>query len=80
MILAGMRANLCVESHQRELLEQGFEIAVVDATAGPRHPVIGGGYAAALVNYGHVSRLRRAAVIRFIGPPCRNPASIRTRT
>jgi hypothetical protein len=42
-----------VESHLRELLEQGFEIAVVkDATAGPRHPDIGDGYRAALVNYG----------------------------
>src|SRR6476659_4707833 len=29
IILAGMLANLCVESHLRELLEQGFEIAVV---------------------------------------------------
>lgn len=33
VILAGMSANLCVESHMRDLLEQGFEIAVVkDAT------------------------------------------------
>ena len=39
VILAGMLANLCVESHLRELIEQGFEVAVVkDATAGPRHP------------------------------------------
>ena len=39
IILAGMAANLCVESHLRELLEQGFEIVVVrDATAGPRLP------------------------------------------
>jgi nicotinamidase-related amidase len=37
VILAEMLANLCVESHLRELLEQGFEVAVVkDATAGPR--------------------------------------------
>ena len=29
-----MSANLCVESHLRELLEQGFEVAVAkDATA-----------------------------------------------
>jgi nicotinamidase-related amidase len=56
VILAGMLANLCVESHLRELLKQGFEIAVVkDATAGPRHPVIGSGYAAALVNYGFIA-------------------------
>jgi nicotinamidase-related amidase len=52
IILAGMMANLCVESHLRELLEQGFQVAVVkDAVAGPRHPVRGDGYKAALVNY-----------------------------
>ena len=56
VILAGMLANLCVESHLRELIEQGFEVAVVkDATAGPRHPVIGNGYAAAIVNYGFIA-------------------------
>ena len=45
IILAGMLANLCVESHLRELLEQGFEVAVVkDATAAPRHPELGDGY------------------------------------
>ena len=56
IILAGMLANLCVESHLRELLEQGFEIAVVkDATAGPRHPEIGDGYKAAVINYGFLA-------------------------
>lgn len=56
VILAGMLANLCVESHLRELIEQGFEVFVVkDATAGPRHPVIGDGYAAALINYGFIA-------------------------
>lgn len=56
VVLAGMLANLCVESHLRELVEQGFEVAVVkDATAGPRHPEIGDGYAAALVNYGFIA-------------------------
>jgi len=40
VILAGMLANLGVESRLRELLEQGFEVAVVkDATAAPRHQV-----------------------------------------
>jgi len=35
------------------LLEPGFEIAVVkDATAASRHPTIGDGYQAALVNDG----------------------------
>jgi nicotinamidase-related amidase len=52
VILGGMLANICVESHLRELLEQGFEIAVVkDATAGPRHPEWGDGYQAAMINY-----------------------------
>jgi nicotinamidase-related amidase len=52
IILGGMLANMCVESHLRELLEQGFEVATVkDATAGPRHPVWGDGYQAAIINY-----------------------------
>jgi nicotinamidase-related amidase len=52
IILGGMLANICVEAHLRDLLEQGFEVAVVmDATAGPRHPVWGDGYQAAIVNY-----------------------------
>ena len=51
VILAGMSANLCVESHLRELLERGFEVAVVkDATAAAIIPE-GNGYEAALVNY-----------------------------
>ena len=56
VILAGMSANLCVEAHMRELLEQGFEVAVVkDATAGARHPELGDGYKAALINYGYMA-------------------------
>jgi nicotinamidase-related amidase len=56
VILAGMLANLCVESHLRELLEQGFEVAAVkDATAGPRHPELGDGYKAAVINYGFLA-------------------------
>jgi nicotinamidase-related amidase len=56
VVLCGMLANLCVESHLRELIEQGFEVAVVkDATAAPRHPQIGDGYQAALVNYGFIA-------------------------
>jgi nicotinamidase-related amidase len=51
VILAGMSANLCVESHLRELLEQGFEVAVVkDATAAAKIPE-GDGYLAALINF-----------------------------
>lgn len=52
VILGGMLANMCVESHLRDFLENGFEVAVVrDATAGPRHPMRGDGYQAALINY-----------------------------
>ena len=52
VILGGMLANMCVESHLRELLEQGFEVAVAkDATAAPKHPEWGYGYEAALINY-----------------------------
>jgi nicotinamidase-related amidase len=52
IILGGMLANMCVESHLRELLERGFEVAMVkDATAGPRHPEWGDGYQAAMINY-----------------------------
>lgn len=53
VILAGMSANLCVESHLRELLEAGFEVAVVtDATAAAIVPDDGlDGYQAALTNF-----------------------------
>jgi nicotinamidase-related amidase len=52
ILLCGMIANLCVESHLRDFLEQGFEVTVIsDATAGPRHPEWGDGYKAAMVNY-----------------------------
>jgi nicotinamidase-related amidase len=51
VILAGMSANLCVESHLRELLEQGFEVAVVsDGTAAAQLPGMDG-YAAAITNF-----------------------------
>lgn len=51
VILAGMSANLCTESHMRELLEDGFEVAVVkDATAAAKLPE-GDGYLSAIVNF-----------------------------
>jgi nicotinamidase-related amidase len=56
IILAGMLANICVESHLRDFLEKGFEVAVVkDATAAPRHPKLGDGYKAALINFGYLA-------------------------
>ena len=55
VILAGMSANLCTESHLRELMEQGFEVTVVkDATAGAQVPE-GDGYEAALVNFRYIA-------------------------
>ncbi|MBP8116604.1 MAG: cysteine hydrolase [Nitrospira sp.] len=51
VILGGMSANLCTESHLRELLEQGFEVVVVtDATAAAKLPGFDG-YEAAFVNF-----------------------------
>jgi nicotinamidase-related amidase len=50
IILAGMSANLCTESHLREFMEQGFEVLVVsDATAAAQPPGLDG-YAAAMIN------------------------------
>ncbi|GLW06198.1 isochorismatase [Microtetraspora sp. NBRC 13810] len=71
IILGGMLANLCVESHLRGFLEDGFEVAVVrDATAGPRHPDWGDGYQAAIVNYrflAHAVPSTKEAVDRMAG-------------
>jgi nicotinamidase-related amidase len=51
VILAGPVGNLCVEAHMRDLIELGFEIAMVrDATAGAVNDE-GDGYAAAVVNW-----------------------------
>lgn len=56
VILAGMSANLCVESHLRELLEQGFKVLVVsDATAAAQHPDMGDGYEAAMTNFRYIA-------------------------
>ena len=47
VILAGMSGNLCVEAHMRELIEDGFEVAVVgDATASAIIPGLDGNAAA----------------------------------
>ena len=51
VILAGMSANLCTESHLRDLVESGFEVAVVkDATAAAIIPEYNG-YEAAVTNF-----------------------------
>lgn len=52
VILAGMVANLCVDSHLRALMENGFRVYVVkDAVAAPGKEA----YQAALVNYGMIA-------------------------
>jgi nicotinamidase-related amidase len=51
ILLAGMSANLCVQAHMHELLEQGFDVAVIkDATAAAQI-LEGDGYMAALINF-----------------------------
>jgi len=52
LVLAGMSANLCVDSHLRDAVENGFEVlAVTDATAaaGEEAPE------AALTNYNFIA-------------------------
>ncbi len=51
VILAGMSANLCTESHMRELLEQGFEVAVGSDGTAAAIVAEGDGYSAAMVNF-----------------------------
>jgi len=48
LVLAGMGANLCVESHLRDAVENGYEVlAVTDATAAPGRDAL----KAALTNF-----------------------------
>jgi len=55
VVLAGMSANLCTESHMRELMEQGFEVTIAsDATAGAKTPA-GDAYQAALTNFRYIA-------------------------
>lgn len=55
VILAGMSANLCTESHMRELIEQGFEVVVAkDATAGAKTPA-GDAWKVAVANYHYIA-------------------------
>lgn len=55
IILGGMSANLCTESHMRELIEQGFEVTVVeDATAGAKTPA-GDAHQVAVANFHYIT-------------------------
>jgi nicotinamidase-related amidase len=72
-----MAANVCVESHMRELLEKSFEVVVVrDATAAPQIPD-GDGYQAALVNFRFLANAvwTTAEVVKSRLPcgPCNGP-------
>ena len=52
ILLCGMSANLCVESHLRDAEERGYEVLVInDATAAPGEDA----YKAALTNYGFIA-------------------------
>jgi len=51
IVLGGMSANLCTESHMRELMEQGFEVAVVSDATAAAIVEEGNGYESALVNF-----------------------------
>ena len=55
VILAGMSANLCTESHMRELIEQGFEVVVVSDGTAAAQVAEGDGYQAALVNFRYIA-------------------------
>ncbi len=79
VVLGGMSANLCTESHMRELMEQGFEVIVVkDATAAAVTPQLGDGYTAALVNYAFIANevvVTEEAVARMAGKAVAEKAS-----
>lgn len=55
VILAGMSANLCTESHMRELIEQGFEVVVVSDATAAAQVAEGDGYQAALINFRYIA-------------------------
>ncbi len=51
VILGDMSANLCTESHMRELIEQGFQVAVVSDATAAAIVEEGNRYESALVNF-----------------------------
>src|SRR5262249_62154598 len=51
VIMAGPAGNLCVEAHFRDLLEQGFEVAMIKDAIGGTMNEEGDGVQAALVNF-----------------------------
>lgn len=66
VILGGLVANLCVDSHMRALMENGFKVYVVkDAVAAPGEDA----YNAALVNFSMIANgvLTTAEAVRALG-------------
>jgi nicotinamidase-related amidase len=55
VVLAGMSANLCVEAHLRELLERGFQVAVVPDATAAAWVREGDGYLAATINFRYLA-------------------------
>ena len=55
VIMAGPVGNLCLEGHMRDVVEEGFEVAMVrDAVAAGRNEE-GDAYGAAMVNYRYIA-------------------------
>ena len=51
IIMAGPAGNVCLESHMRDLIEAGFEVAMVRDAAGAASNEEGDGYAGQMVNW-----------------------------
>ena len=51
VIMAGPVANICLESHMRDLIEAGFEVAMVRDAVGGAVNEEGDGYEAAMINW-----------------------------
>lgn len=79
VILAGPVGNLCVEGHMRDLIENGFEVAMVrDATGGAVNEE-GSGYEAALVNWRFLAHALWTTdeAVRFIGEAGKESTGLR---
>jgi nicotinamidase-related amidase len=51
VIMAGPVANICLESHMRDIIEAGFEVAMVRDAVAAGVTEEGDGYEAAMVNW-----------------------------
>src|SRR5262249_4780926 len=70
VVMAGPAGNLCVEAHLRDLLECGFEVAMVRDAIGGTLNEEGDGVEAALVNFrflAHALWTTERAMAEFAG-------------